>query len=139
MSDSNGNEQSTDRFGGKDWVPEDIEQSLKLDREFSTVTNPATGEQIEPTDVVLMRNIFKTNGPAAALRIAHIAVHGQNENTALRAAMYVVERNMGRLQDAIQVVDDPMTKMFMDMQADEDQGSATSEAEDVKTQQGGAQ
>jgi len=111
---------TSDRFGGDDWIPERALKAVEMDKQVNSVADPKTGEAVEPTSLAMMRKLFRDNGPAAAMRICHIAIHGTNDRTALVAAQYVVERGMGRLQDAAQVIDDPLTKLFEEMQAKED-------------------
>lgn len=44
--------------------------------------------------------IFKENLALAAQSISHIALYSLNDKTRLDAAKYVVERNLGRIQDS---------------------------------------
>ena len=53
----------------------------------------------EETEAQHAKRIFREHLVPAALSIAHLAVFGTNDKLRLDAAKYVVERNLGRIQD----------------------------------------
>ena len=64
------------------WDSDDAIAALKMER-------IVTGDS--ETNEQLTKRILEQAGPLAAQRIVHIAAHGTNENTALRAATYITD------------------------------------------------
>jgi CHAT domain-containing protein len=64
-----------------EWDNEKAADFLKLERSYD---EGITNEQ-------MTRKILEDAAPAAAMRIVHIATHGSNENTALRASQYITD------------------------------------------------
>lgn len=84
------------------------------DSALQALSQEATLTGASPEDIA--NQIFKDSLPVAAASIVHSAQFSTNEQTRLRAAQYVVERNLGRLQDTPQLVDDPFDKFLKEMQ-----------------------
>jgi hypothetical protein len=65
----------------KYWDSDEALEALKMERAVNT----------DETNEQLTRRILEESGPAAAYSIVHIALHGTNENTRLRASQYVTD------------------------------------------------
>lgn len=63
----------------------------------------------------LATRLFKEALPIAVANIARVAEHAANDKTRFEAAKYIVERNLGRLQDAKTIVASPAEKMAKKM------------------------
>jgi hypothetical protein len=70
----------------REWVPDEALEALQQERMFS-------GEGEED----LANRLLRENLPAAVMSVCNLAIHSNNENTRLRAAQYVIDRNMGRI------------------------------------------
>lgn len=80
---SDGPEGSGEQLPSGEWDSDEQLDFLKMERQV----NPT--EQL--TDEGLTKKLLSEAAPLAAQRIIHIATHGSNENTSLRAAQYVVD------------------------------------------------
>jgi hypothetical protein len=70
----------------------------------------------DETDEEMAKRLFRENLGMAVMSICHTAQHSANEKVRLDAAKYVVERNLGRLQDAQpNAVVDPFEKLMQDL------------------------
>lgn len=75
------------------------------------------------------KRIFKEHLVPAAFSIAHIACFSTNEKLRLDAAKYVVERNLGRIQDdPPKQDDDPYEKLLNACLAEASPTESTGEA-----------
>jgi hypothetical protein len=81
----------------KEWDPEAVLAAVDL--EIMTSAGPDGFTPSSSPEDMAMR-IFKNALPAAAHSLCHMAVHEQNASVRLRAATYVVDRNLGRVSDA---------------------------------------
>lgn len=89
-------------------VPWDPKHAL----EALTEEQEVMGETVEDQ----AKRIFRDALPVAAMAVVHLAQYSGNEKTRLEAARYVVERNVGRLQDmAIVGIDDPMAALMAEI------------------------
>ena len=77
------------------------EEDLALLREESDILDGGD-------HVVTAERLFKENLPQAVLNIVKLASHAQSDRVRLDASKYIVERNMGRLQDINTVNKDPL-------------------------------
>jgi hypothetical protein len=92
----------------KQWDPDQALESLVEEA-------PLYGE----TPEMQAKRIFKENLPLAAQSIAHTAAYSPNESVRLKAATYIVERNLGRLVDANALsTDDPFELLLADCVAE---------------------
>ena len=60
----------------------------------------AEADIMEETPESMSKKMFRNNLIGATLSICDLATRSVNERVRLQAAQYVVERNLGRLQDA---------------------------------------
>lgn len=75
----------------------------------------------DETETQMTNRIFRQNAIAAAQSVCKIALFGQSERLRLDAAKYVVERNLGRVQDQMFAPeDDPFMRLFDDVLVDVD-------------------
>jgi len=88
----------------KQWNPDDALKSLTAEETI-----------MEHTKESLAKSIFDQNAPIAAQAIAHLAQFSENEQVRFKAATYVVERCMGRLQDAPPLHDDPLEAFLQEL------------------------
>ena len=95
----------------KEWDPDAALSNLAMEKSLDN------GD-----DVVTAARVFRENAVPAAQSIVHLALYSGNESLRFRAAQYVIERNMGRVQDGQPVDNDPLTTLF---------GAVTREAEAV--------
>jgi len=89
------------------------DHSWDADRVLASLVEERTVmEDINERDTA--ERIFRENLAISAQAICHLASFSANERTRLQAAQYVVERNLGRLQDAppLHVEKDPFTKLM---------------------------
>ena len=88
MAESQGNNDKDVELEG--WNPQAALNALTCERTVG----------VEETEEDISRRLFRENLPMATLAITHLAQHAPNERVRLDAAKYVVERNLGRIQDA---------------------------------------
>lgn len=92
------------------WNPREALSSLESER--------TKLEEITATDSA--ERIFRDALPLAAKSIVHLAAYSNNESLRFKAAVYVAERNLGRIQDAPPLTppeDDPFTKLVKELAA----------------------
>jgi hypothetical protein len=88
----------------KEWDPE---TSLKSLTEEAAVWDETATQHAQ--------RLLKENLPLATQSICHIAIYGVNENTRLRAAQYVIDRNLGRVMDTNALTtEDPFENLLAD-------------------------
>lgn len=58
------------------------------------------------------RRIFVENAAIAAQSIVNIAIYSPSDRTRLEASRYVIERNLGRLGETTEDIDDPLTSLM---------------------------
>jgi hypothetical protein len=90
---------------GDEWTPESAAESLAMERTFHPSETP---EQ-------MAERIFRENLIGAASAIVHTAIHATNDRTRLDAAKYVVERNLGKIGDTQEGVEDPLMQLIKEM------------------------
>jgi L-rhamnose isomerase len=90
-------------MGMREWDPDKALSDLDAERQ-------AFADEL-PEDRT--RRLFKENADGAAMSIVHLAHHATNENVRLKAAQYVTDRVLGRLQDASALGDEDPFVRFM--------------------------
>jgi hypothetical protein len=85
------------------WIPDEQIEACVMER------------QVYPTKTPMdhAKEILENSLPLAAQAVAHMAVHSGNENTRLRAAQYIIDRNMGRIGDPEKVGSDDLLMSFL--------------------------
>ena len=74
-------------------------------------------QRLEESPSVHTKRIFERNAMGAAQSIVNLALASTNDGVRLKAAQYVVDRTLGRVQDAKPVTidpDDPWSKLAAD-------------------------
>lgn len=74
------------------------------------------GEQDEKATA---ERLFREGLPLATLSIIRLSQSAQSDRTRLDAAKYVVERNLGRIQDLNTGVEDPLMDLLNELNAKE--------------------
>ena len=96
--------------------PEDLD---RLTGEVTEEDLEALQEEINLLDggdeVKMAERLFKENLPGAVLNIVKMANHAQSDRVRFDASKYIVERNMGRLQDAQPNVSQPLEKLLQEV------------------------
>jgi hypothetical protein len=89
-----------------DW---DADQELaKLEQTFDASTEGVVDER------KTSERLFREALPSATLAVIHMARYSENEQIRFKAATYVVERNLGTLQQAspLNSASDPLTELL---------------------------
>ena len=60
----------------------------------------------------LARRLFRENLPLAVISIGNLARNASNEKIRLDASQYIVERNLGRVQDGNSIVKNPLDEFI---------------------------
>lgn len=68
--------------------------------------------------------LFTEALPAAVVSLIDIAKYGQKERNRLVASQYIIERNLGRLQDATTNTDDPFERLLAECVSEHDASKA---------------
>jgi CHAT domain-containing protein len=90
-------------MGMRDWDPDEALNALEAERQAF--------QDEQPEDRT--RRLFKENADGAAMSIVHLAHHAVNENVRLKAAIYVSDRVLGRIQDSTALGDEDPFVRFM--------------------------
>jgi hypothetical protein len=97
-------------MGMREWDPDEALSNLEAERKAF--------DDEAPEDRT--RRLFKENADGAAMSIVHLAHHAVNENVRLKAAQYVTDRVLGRIQDSTALSDeDPFVRFMKECSAKE--------------------
>lgn len=70
----------------------------------------------QETEVQMAQRVMRQNLLGAVQSVSKLALYSQNERVRLASAQYIIERNMGRVQDnAPAPVDDPIEALLADV------------------------
>lgn len=72
-------------------------------------------------EVTQAERLFKENLPGSVLQLVKLATHAQSERVRLDASKYIVERNLGRLQDINPSAAKQPLEAFFDRLEDEEE------------------
>ena len=75
------------------------------------------------TSEQMANRLFKENLPHAVIAISKLAMFASNEKIRLDASRYIVERNLGRLQDGNNLALEPLEKFLSDVEQIANAGS----------------
>jgi hypothetical protein len=103
-------------MGAKDWDPDAALESLRLESTVST----------EETYAKTAQRLLEECTPAAVLAITHLAQHSTSERIRLEAAKCVLDRVLGRVQDATPVGKEDPFKTISDWLTKEESESNAS-------------
>lgn len=87
------------------WKQAEAQQVIELEQSV----NP------HETEEELAKRLLKEALPRAAMSIAHLSAHSNNERIRLDAAKYIVERNMGKLGEYGNTEGDPWSEFLGDV------------------------
>jgi hypothetical protein len=93
-----------------EWIADDAIEALAMEKDL----RPAESNE------ELAERIFDENLPVAAQAICYLARHSGNAQTRMRAAVYVVERKMGRVGDpnVVKKANDPLLEFVKGVSSD---------------------
>ena len=80
-----------EQMADEEWDPDILANKLNASLQLE--------EQVHPDETHKERSqrLLDENSPRAALAIVHLATYGHNESIRLKAATYIVDRNLGRV------------------------------------------
>lgn len=114
MSESSSSSSSYEHRAGDiphEWIPDEALQGIEMDRTIHA----------DETNIDAAKRILDESLPGAVASVTHLALNSQNEKIRLDASKYIIERNMGTLNNPVSTgKGDPWTELLNNVLVDKD-------------------